>query len=120
MITLNRPVLDPIGIRDAIQPLLTDRPQREMIPKQAAQQPPPARPQLGFHLTMLKRPGVAVSEPPHDLLKPLPRTLTPIHPTNLTRLVLLLGQEILTGRGNLLVMGAGVGEHVGLLSVDAT
>jgi len=69
---------------------------------------------------MLKRPDVAVSKPPHDPLKALPRTLTPIHTTNLTRLILLLGQEILTGHGNLLVMGAGVGEHVGLLSVDVT
>jgi hypothetical protein len=69
---------------------------------------------------MLKRPDIAVSEPPHEPLKPLPRALTPIHPINLTPLVLLLGQEILTGARNLLVMGAGVGEHVGLLSVDVT
>jgi len=120
MITLNRAMLNPVRIRHAIQTLLTHRPQREMIPEKAAQQLPPARPQLRLQLTMLKRGSVTISEPSHDPLKPLPRALTPIRTTNLTRLVLPLGQEILTGRRNHLVMGAGVGEHVGLLSVDVT
>jgi hypothetical protein len=120
MITLNRAMLNPMRIRHAIQTLLTHRPQRKMIPQQAAQQLPPARPQLRLQLTMLKRGSVTISEPSHDPLKPLPRALTPIPPTILTPNIPPLRQEILTSRRNHLVMGAGVGEHVGLLSVDVT
>ncbi len=36
-------MLDSLRIRDPVQTLLTDRPRREMIPQQAAQQLPPAR-----------------------------------------------------------------------------
>jgi hypothetical protein len=124
VIALHRPALDPLPVSDPVQPLLATGAQIEMILKQATQQLPPDRQQLGLKLPMLQDRRVLSAQPADDPLKPFPRAAKRILASATTRREIpcsrlsaaLSLQEFISRRVKFATAGAGVGDHVAHLS----
>src|ERR1039458_173144 len=123
---LNAPASDSFIAGHLLEALLADRPQREMIIKQPAQQLPPVAVKTLLELGVRETRGAGSVQKANQSLKLLTTTTKPRHPSSITQPAaagsccivatnLPVRQEFITRRVKFPTTGVDIGGHVGHL-----